>query len=102
MYGVFFEDINFAADGGLYAEMIKNRSFEFDEPLMGWKQPNTQRLSLNKNSGIAHVTKYSGNTTNHRYCRVIVHNPENIFYKMKVIEVWELKKMPNIIYQYLL
>mgnify|MGYP000496948004 CR=1 FL=1 len=29
MYGVFFEDINFAADGGLYAEMIKNRSFEF-------------------------------------------------------------------------
>ncbi|WP_433371548.1 alpha-L-arabinofuranosidase C-terminal domain-containing protein [Actinoplanes sp. CA-142083] len=29
MYGVFFEDINFAADGGLYAEMIRNRSFEF-------------------------------------------------------------------------
>ena len=36
MYGVFFEDINFGADGGLYAELIKNRSFEFDEPLMGW------------------------------------------------------------------
>lgn len=29
MIGLFFEDINFAADGGLYAEMIKNRSFEF-------------------------------------------------------------------------
>lgn len=29
MYGIFFEDINYAADGGLYAEMVKNRSFEF-------------------------------------------------------------------------
>ena len=29
MYGVFFEDINFGADGGLYAELVKNRSFEF-------------------------------------------------------------------------
>ena len=35
-YGVFFEDINFGADGGLYAELIKNRSFEFDQPFMGW------------------------------------------------------------------
>lgn len=37
MYGLFFEDINFGADGGLYAEKIKNRSFEFDYPLQGWK-----------------------------------------------------------------
>lgn len=29
MFGLFFEDINYAADGGLYAEMIENRSFEF-------------------------------------------------------------------------
>lgn len=29
LFGVFFEDINFAADGGLYAEMVSNRSFEF-------------------------------------------------------------------------
>ena len=29
MYGLFFEDINYGADGGLYAELIKNRSFEF-------------------------------------------------------------------------
>ena len=31
MIGLFFEDINYAADGGLYAEMIENRSFEFVE-----------------------------------------------------------------------
>ncbi|CAM3873313.1 alpha-L-arabinofuranosidase C-terminal domain-containing protein [Mucilaginibacter galii] len=36
MWGVFFEDINMGADGGLYAELIKNRSFEFGMPLMGW------------------------------------------------------------------
>lgn len=36
MYGIFFEDINFGADGGLYAELVKNRSFEFEQPLMGW------------------------------------------------------------------
>ena len=36
MYGVFFEDINFGADGGLYAELIKNRSFEFEYPFTGW------------------------------------------------------------------
>jgi alpha-L-arabinofuranosidase len=37
MYGIFFEDINYAADGGLYAEMVKNRSFEFPQHLMGWR-----------------------------------------------------------------
>ena len=37
MFGLFFEDLNFAADGGLYAEKIKNRSFEFDNPLAGWQ-----------------------------------------------------------------
>ncbi|MCU4164030.1 alpha-L-arabinofuranosidase C-terminal domain-containing protein [Carboxylicivirga caseinilyticus] len=36
MYGVFFEDINFGADGGIYAELIKNRSFEFEHPFVGW------------------------------------------------------------------
>ncbi len=36
MWGIFFEDINLGADGGLYAELVKNRSFEFPEPPMGW------------------------------------------------------------------
>jgi len=36
MYGLFFEDINYAADGGLYAELVKNRSFEFPQALTGW------------------------------------------------------------------
>ncbi|MBO7068014.1 MAG: carbohydrate binding domain-containing protein [Bacteroidaceae bacterium] len=31
LYGIFYEDINFASDGGLYAELIRNRSFEYDD-----------------------------------------------------------------------
>lgn len=41
LYGIFFEDINFGADGGLYAELVKNRSFEFPEPMMGWSKAGT-------------------------------------------------------------
>ena len=44
-YGIFFEDINHAADGGLYGEMVRNRAFEFspmDNPeyqaLTAWKK----------------------------------------------------------------
>lgn len=37
MYGIFLEDINYGVDGGLYAELIKNRSFDFPQPFMGWK-----------------------------------------------------------------
>ncbi|MFB4425649.1 alpha-L-arabinofuranosidase C-terminal domain-containing protein [Streptomyces sp. QL37] len=43
MYGVFYEDINHAADGGLYAELVQNRSFEYDRadnaaysPMTAW------------------------------------------------------------------
>ena len=43
LYGIFFEDINFAADGGLYAEKVINRSFEYgklaaDDELHGWSK----------------------------------------------------------------
>ena len=74
MYGVFFEDINFAADGGLYAEMIKNRSFEFLFPMMGWNEPNSDRHKLNTQSGIANVIQYSQKGTNHNYCRVTIND----------------------------
>ncbi|GAB3588893.1 alpha-L-arabinofuranosidase C-terminal domain-containing protein [Hymenobacter daeguensis] len=37
LFGLFFEDINFAADGGLYPELVKNKSFEIDSHLLGWK-----------------------------------------------------------------
>lgn len=54
MWGIFFEDINLGADGGLYAELIKNRSFEFPDGLMGWtlvrpeKSKSTATLQVEK------------------------------------------------------
>ena len=76
MYGIFFEDINFAADGGLYAELIKNRSFEFDEPLTGWKQPNTKTLSPNLDSGFL-IIHTDASKTNKNYARITVLNDKN-------------------------
>lgn len=70
MWGVFFEDINFGADGGIYAEMVKNRSFEFNKPLMGWKilgKPATEGDFLVLN-------RMQANTANPRYLRVTLHN----------------------------
>ncbi|MGC3961728.1 MAG: alpha-L-arabinofuranosidase C-terminal domain-containing protein [Verrucomicrobiota bacterium] len=44
LIGIFFEDINYAADGGLYAELVQNRSFEYTAmeqtswtPLTAWE-----------------------------------------------------------------
>lgn len=73
MYGIFFEDINFAADGGLYAELVKNRSFEFFEPLMGWEQPESDRFSMNDKSGFATAINENDDPANKSFLRVKVH-----------------------------
>lgn len=57
MWGLFFEDINLGADGGVYAELVKNRSFEFENPMMGWrerKQDQAEGSLLVHNRGTAH------------------------------------------------
>ena len=36
LIGIFFEDISYAADGGLYAEMVENRDFEYNGEQKGW------------------------------------------------------------------
>ncbi len=46
MWGIFFEDINLGADGGLYAELVKNRSFEFTNHLMGWSKSNSGQWEI--------------------------------------------------------
>ncbi|MDB5247304.1 MAG: alpha-L-arabinofuranosidase [Segetibacter sp.] len=68
MWGIFFEDINFGADGGLYSELVKNRSFEFFTPLMGWKVLNRQRDSAK----IIFVNVGSKSPYNTRYAHVTV------------------------------
>lgn len=70
MWGVFFEDINLGADGGIYAELIKNRSFEFTKAMMGWKilgKPKTEGDFLV-------INRHEENTNNPRFLRTTLHN----------------------------
>ncbi len=69
MYGLFFEDINYAADGGLYAELVKNRSFEFpNNNLQGWKVAGKVEL---KNDGPfernPHYVRLNGSGHGHKH-----------------------------------
>ena len=74
MWGVFFEDINFGADGGLYAELVKNRSFEFPIAMMGW---NEERVNYQKGSIL--IINKSDNSSNSRFARVTINNAEGNF-----------------------
>lgn len=70
MWGVFFEDINFGADGGLYAELVKNRSFEFSKPLMGW----TVQHKAFKEGVVLVLNRKEENASNPRFVRVTANN----------------------------
>jgi alpha-L-arabinofuranosidase len=70
MWGVFFEDINFGADGGIYAELIKNRSFEFFKPLMGWKVEQKPFVE----GAVTVLNRQIENTANPRYLAINLHN----------------------------
>ena len=73
MWGIFFEDINFAADGGIYAELVKNRSFEFYKSLMGWKEENSDKFSDNKQSGyVTIINRGEDKPSNPRFARINV------------------------------
>lgn len=74
LIGIFLEDINFAVDGGLNAELIKNGSFEFPHGLTGWslsklgKRPPAevsvhQRTTASANSHFLQITPDSLNTS---------------------------------------
>lgn len=78
MFGIFFEDINFGADGGLYPERIKNRSFEFDQPLKGWRAilPITPKFELGPSKGELDLrTESPLNASNPHYLRVRAFEP---------------------------
>ena len=72
MWGIFFEDINMGADGGIYAELVKNRSFEFSNPLMGWKI-NRKKFTEGE---ILVLNRKEANPANPRYIQVTATNAE--------------------------
>ncbi|HEY7784656.1 MAG TPA: alpha-L-arabinofuranosidase C-terminal domain-containing protein, partial [Pyrinomonadaceae bacterium] len=76
LFGLFFEDINFGADGGLYPERVKNRSFEFPDPMMGWKETNP-----GDSKGTLYVLDQGSikDVPNSHYLRVKVETPGNGF-----------------------
>lgn len=65
MWGVFFEDINMGADGGIYAELVKNRSFEFFRPMMGWRN-----LGPVKEANYLILNRQNKHESNPRYLQV--------------------------------
>lgn len=70
MWGIFFEDINLGADGGIYAELVKNRSFEFFKPLMGWT---VQRKQF-REGDVLILNRKEENTANPRFIRITANN----------------------------
>lgn len=77
LYGIFFEDLNHAADGGLYAEMVENRAFEYDridnaayDHLTGWDVIGTK-----EEIGVSVVTGNPVNEKNPHYFAMDIHMP---------------------------
>lgn len=60
-YGIFYEDINHAADGGLYAELIRNRSFEDDTTHCNWSSVGNAQLTLVKEGLLNEVQHHALN-----------------------------------------
>lgn len=80
LYGLFFEDINFAADGGIYAELVQNRSFEYHSvngndpagrdyhPLYAWEK--IERDGAACELGVVDIDPLNGNNTKYLALRI--------------------------------
>ncbi|HEX9047581.1 MAG TPA: alpha-L-arabinofuranosidase C-terminal domain-containing protein [Verrucomicrobiae bacterium] len=77
LFGIFFEDLNYAADGGLYAELVQNRSFEY---------ATTEQLAWNSVTGWEFSTRKGGHGSLAVATAVPVH-PNNPHYA--VVEAQE-------------
>lgn len=83
LYGLFFEDINYGADGGLYAELLRNRSFEYEDilnpqsyqHLNGW----IFNLSYNARGKVTVMHENPLNENNDTYVRVTCESGEYRF-----------------------
>ncbi|MFC7505593.1 hypothetical protein ACFQRR_26315, partial [Nocardioides sp. GCM10030258] len=75
MFGIFFEDINYAADGGIYAELVRNRSFEFNSTDNGSFNAMTAWSLANRSGGATSATVLNDagrlNDMNRNYLRLV-------------------------------
>src|SRR4051812_13232267 len=78
LFGIFFEDINHAADGGLYPELVQNRSFEFS-PVDNPSYTGLTAWSADDRGGAAGSVAIAGdaplNAKNLNYLRVTIASP---------------------------
>ncbi len=83
LFGIFYEDINYAADGGLYGEMVQNRSFEFgasnNSSTESWKDH--INISGGKSQGRLKASKKGGlNANNPTFATFTAKAPGDGFY----------------------
>lgn len=75
MFGIFFEDINYAADGGIYAELVRNRSFEFNSTDNGAFNAMTAWSLANRSGGASSATVVNDggrlNDMNRNYLKLV-------------------------------
>jgi len=69
LIGIFFEDINYSADGGLYAELIQNRDFEYNE--MDRKEWNAKSFWETDSSTEFEISEDNPIHTNNKHYAVI-------------------------------
>jgi alpha-L-arabinofuranosidase len=75
MWGLFFEDINRSGDGGVYGDLVKNRSFDFPDAFMGWvTQPARQAYARNE---VFQIIK-NGDDNDPKYLQVSIEKQEPI------------------------
>lgn len=77
MWGLFFEDINRSGDGGIYAELLKNGSFDFSEAFGGWKTV-PSRQSYGRNEVFQVINQAVMQPNNPKYLQVMVAKPETV------------------------
>jgi alpha-L-arabinofuranosidase len=67
LFGIFFEDINCSADGGLYAEMVRNRNFEDSDSPDYWQaaDADTTHLSIDSNNPVTAQNPHSLKVVTH-------------------------------------
>ncbi len=82
LFGIFFEDLNYAADGGLYPELVQNRSFEYSPSDVNWnKNPHNNwyyftAWGLERKNGICTISLESASPlhqNNPHYLRFVAH-----------------------------
>ena len=91
LWGIFFEDINYSADGGLYAELIRNRSFSFsaaDQPdwnaLTGWSTDGSVELGKDADLPVLLVADTNqASITNHGFDGILVRAGERYVLELR-------------------